>query len=163
MCDTGRKGRFISTNYSAQIDPLHSECGKFIQTLEKHFPNILDEMLNCDNQRFAPTNKRKFTTNFRHSDTSIATISKLLNVPILNMALSRVYIPKATVGGMLKPVEIETVEISETSWTKIENLNKNTMDTLWKYVSAQEITLSSCLYCCSWDFSLNQIIVIDNQ
>ena len=40
---------------------------------------------------------------------------KLLNIPILNMAHSRVYILKSTVFETLKQVEIENVEISEIS------------------------------------------------
>ena len=37
------------------------------------------------------------------------------------MAYNRVYIPRSTVFGALKPVEIENVEISETSSTKWRN------------------------------------------
>ena len=54
--------------------------------------------------------------------------SKLLNIPMLNKAHSRVYISKSTVFGTLKLVKIENAEISETLWTKIKNLNKNTID-----------------------------------
>ena len=53
---------------------------------------------------------------------------KLLNIPILNMTDSRIYILKSTIFRMLKPVEIENLEISEISWIKIENLNKNTIE-----------------------------------
>ena len=40
------------------------------------------------------------------------------------MGQSRDYIPKSNVFGTLKSVKIENAEINETSWTKIENLNK---------------------------------------
>ena len=46
---------------------------------------------------------------------------RLLNIPILNMTHSRVYIPKSTIFGALKPVKMNSAEISETSWTKITN------------------------------------------
>ena len=52
------------------MDPLYVLVGqKFIPMLEKHFPDILDEILNCNNQRFSPTNSEEFTTSFRHSHT----------------------------------------------------------------------------------------------
>ena len=56
--------------------------------------------------------------------------TKLLSIPILNMAHSRVYIPKSTIFGTLKPAAIENAEISETSWTKIESLNRSTMENI---------------------------------
>ena len=44
------------------------------------------------------------------------------------MAHSRVYVPKSTVINMLKPSGIENEDTSEISWTKIEKLNENTMN-----------------------------------
>ena len=44
------------------------------------------------------------------------------------MAHSKVYIPQSTISRMLKPVKKDSVEISETSWTKIKNSNENTME-----------------------------------
>ena len=72
---------------------------------------------------------------------------KLLNIPIQNIAHSRVYIPKSTICGTLILAEIENVKISETSWTKTENLNKLPWKILRKCVSAQKITMNSQLYC----------------
>ena len=53
MHDVNRDARYIGTKYSVQIGPLYFEWDKFIPTLEKHFPDILDEILNCDHQRDA--------------------------------------------------------------------------------------------------------------
>ena len=54
----------------------------------------------------------------------------LLNKPKLNTVHSRVYISKSVIFGMLKPVQIENAKISETLWTEIDNLNKNTKKNL---------------------------------
>ena len=43
---------------------------------------------------------------------------KLLSIPILNITCNRVHIPRATVFGMLNPIEIESIEVSNISWTK---------------------------------------------
>ena len=55
---------------------------------------------------------------------------KLLNIPILNAAHSRLYIPKSIAFKTMKPVEIENAEICEALWIKIENLSENTMKNL---------------------------------
>ena len=55
---------------------------------------------------------------------------KLLNMPILNTAYNRVYIPRLIIFGTLKPVEIEISEIRKTLWIKMEKLNENTMNNL---------------------------------
>ena len=51
MCEANREARYISTKYTVLIEPLCFEWGKFMPMLEKHFSDILDEILNCDNQR----------------------------------------------------------------------------------------------------------------
>ena len=40
----------INNKYTIQIEPLHFEWDKFIPTLEKEFPDILNEMLNHNSQ-----------------------------------------------------------------------------------------------------------------
>ena len=70
MYEANREARYISTKSSIQIDPLYFEWDKCIPTLEKHFQDILDEILNHDNQRSTPTNG-EFTTSFRCSHTNI--------------------------------------------------------------------------------------------
>ena len=50
MNDINREVRHIGTKYSVQIEPLFLEWDTFISILEKHFPDILDDTLNCDNQ-----------------------------------------------------------------------------------------------------------------
>ena len=88
---------------------------------------------------------------------------KLLNIPILNTAHSRVHIPKSTIFGTLKPVEIENGEISETSWTKSESLNKNTIENLEEIHQSSRNNTEFQLYNSIQAFSLNWVIVIDNQ
>ena len=41
----------INNKYNVQIYHLHFEWDKFIPTLEKEFPDILNEMLSPDNQQ----------------------------------------------------------------------------------------------------------------
>ena len=53
MCEVNREAKYISTKYSIWIDPLYFEWNRFIPTLEKHFLDILGEILNHDNQRYA--------------------------------------------------------------------------------------------------------------
>ena len=74
MHDLKGKARYIGTKYSVKIDPLYVEWDKLIPTLEEHFPDILDEILNCDHQRYAsvhnqdqstPASNSKLNTNFR--------------------------------------------------------------------------------------------------
>ena len=40
----------ISNKYTIQIEPLYIELDKLIPTLEKEFPDILNEMLNGTSQ-----------------------------------------------------------------------------------------------------------------
>ena len=67
MCDANHEAQYTSTKYILWIDPLYFQVDKFIPTLEKHFPDILDEILNHDDQRSAPENFAEFTTSYRHS------------------------------------------------------------------------------------------------
>ena len=78
--DVNREMRYISTKYSVQIGTLYFEWDKLISTLDKHFPDILEEILNCDHQRDAsaynqgqsiPANSSKLNTNFKHGVTQI--------------------------------------------------------------------------------------------
>ena len=39
----------ISNKYTIQIEPIQFECDKFLQTLEKDFPEILNEVLSHNN------------------------------------------------------------------------------------------------------------------
>ena len=41
----------ISNKYTVQIESLHFEWDKFIPTLEKEFPNILNEIISCNSQQ----------------------------------------------------------------------------------------------------------------
>ena len=66
MCETNREAKYSSTQW---IDPLYFGWDKSILTLENHFPDILDERLNCDNQRSASAN-REATIIFRDSHTN---------------------------------------------------------------------------------------------
>ena len=70
MCKANREARYITTEYSVWINALYFEWDKFIPMLEKHFPDILDEILNHDNQR-SPSANGEFTTSFRNSHISI--------------------------------------------------------------------------------------------
>ena len=45
---------------------------------------------------------------------------KSLSIPILNTTYNRVCIPRATVFSTLNPIEIESTEVSNISWTKKE-------------------------------------------
>ena len=67
-CEANSEARYIKIKYSVWINPLHFKWNKFIQKLEKHFPDILDKILNYDNQRSTSTNG-EFTTSFRCSHT----------------------------------------------------------------------------------------------
>ena len=49
---------------------------------------------------------------------------------ILYNAHSKVYIPKSNIFRALKPVQIDSVETTETPWTKITNSKINTMEHL---------------------------------
>ena len=71
MCDINGEARYISTKYSVWIDPLYFEWDKFIPTLEKHFPDLLDEILDCENGRSASAYNGEFTTTFRCSHRDI--------------------------------------------------------------------------------------------
>ena len=53
MYDVNKEARYIGTKYSVQVDPLYFEWDKLIPTLEKHLLDILIEILNHDNQRYA--------------------------------------------------------------------------------------------------------------
>ena len=44
---------------------------------------------------------------------------KLLKIPLLNTEHDTIHIPRKTIIGHLKPIEIEEFEVSNTSWTKI--------------------------------------------
>ena len=50
---------------------------------------------------------------------------KLLSILILNTAYDRSCIPRATVFGMLNPVEIKNTEVNNISWIKTEILQDN--------------------------------------
>ena len=50
MHDVNREVRYISSKYIVQIDPLYVEWNKLIPTLENHFPDSLEELLNHDHQ-----------------------------------------------------------------------------------------------------------------
>ena len=52
MHDVNRVVIYISNKYSMQRDPLNFEWDKLIVTLEIHFPDILEELLNCHHQRY---------------------------------------------------------------------------------------------------------------
>ena len=54
MHDVNGGAKFTSCKYSVQIDPLYFEWDRFIPTLEKHFLDILGEILNHDNHMYAP-------------------------------------------------------------------------------------------------------------
>ena len=69
MCEANREATFISAIYSIWIDPLYFMWDKFIPTLEKYFPDLLDEILSHNNQRSASVNG-EFTTGFRYSHTT---------------------------------------------------------------------------------------------
>ena len=43
-----------------------------------------------------------------------------LSIPILNTTYNRISIPRAAVFSMLSPIEIESTEVSNISWTKTE-------------------------------------------
>ena len=53
MCDVNKEARYINSKYSMQVDTLYFEWDKFIQTLEQYFPDILGEILNHDNHKYA--------------------------------------------------------------------------------------------------------------
>ena len=38
----------IGIKYSVKIKPMYFQWDKFIPRLEKHYPNIVQEMLDCD-------------------------------------------------------------------------------------------------------------------
>ena len=40
--------QYISNKYNVGINPLYFEWFEFIPMLERQFPDILNEMLNCD-------------------------------------------------------------------------------------------------------------------
>ena len=74
MYDVNREARYISHKYSVQIDPLYFEWDKLIPMLENYFPDILEELLNCDHQWCAsvhnqgqsiPARNSELNTNFR--------------------------------------------------------------------------------------------------
>ena len=44
------KAGYISSKYNVQINPLYFEWNKFIPTLERQFPDVIYEILNCDYQ-----------------------------------------------------------------------------------------------------------------
>ena len=73
ICEANREASYVSTKYSIQVGPLFFEWDKSIPKLEKHFPDILDDILNCE--RFASANG-EFTTSFRHSHTNIGKTQK---------------------------------------------------------------------------------------
>ena len=50
MNKVSSKAQIISNEYSICLDPLYSEWDRFTPTLEKQFPDILIEMLNCGHQ-----------------------------------------------------------------------------------------------------------------
>ena len=52
------EAKHIRKWYKVQIEFLHSEWDKFILTLEKEFPDILNEMLGFNNQQ-QPLNSNK--------------------------------------------------------------------------------------------------------
>ena len=49
---------------------------------------------------------------------------KFLSIHLLNKSYNRVYIPRSTVFGTLKLLDIENAEVSEISWTKLEILHE---------------------------------------
>ena len=51
MHEVAREMRCIDIKYIVKIEPMCFEWEKFISTLEKHFPDILQEILHCDCQR----------------------------------------------------------------------------------------------------------------
>ena len=73
MCETNIKAKYIRTKYSVWTEPLYFEWVKFIPMLEKYFPDILDEMLNCHNQMSASANGEA-TSSFRLNHTNIGRI-----------------------------------------------------------------------------------------
>ena len=85
---------------------------------------------------------------------------KLLNIPILNM-VTTVYKPKSMVFRALKPVRIESAEISQTSWIK-SRIQTRYHENLVEYVNPHKITMNSLLHHHSQVFNLNKVITIDN-
>ena len=71
-------GQRYYTEYSVWIELLFFEWEKLIPVLEKYFPDILDEMLNCDNQRSTSANG-KVITSFRCNHTNIGRIQGQLS------------------------------------------------------------------------------------
>ena len=72
---------------------------------------------------------------------------KLLSIPILNTMYENVCTPKATVNGILHPVEVESNEVSNISWTTTEQLQdrtkiaqKNSQQYHWNQASSQKTT-----------------------
>ena len=51
MNEVTNKATCISNKYKIQIEPLEFEWDKFIPTLEKDFPDILNEVLSCTNNQ----------------------------------------------------------------------------------------------------------------
>ena len=50
MNEVSSEAQYISSKYNVPIEPLYLEWDKFIPTLERQFPDILNEMLNHDHQ-----------------------------------------------------------------------------------------------------------------
>ena len=85
MSDDNKEVRYTGTKNSLQMDPLYFEWDKFVPTLEKHFPDILGDILNHDYQGYAlvqgqgqsfPANNDEFNISLRHSHTDIGKTQK---------------------------------------------------------------------------------------
>ena len=62
MIEVSYKAQNISSNHIVQINPLYFEWDKFILTLERQFPDVLNEMVNCDHQwHLSDQNKSRST------------------------------------------------------------------------------------------------------
>ena len=50
MNELSSEAQYTSNKYNVRINPFHFEWDKFRPMLERRFPDILREMLNCDHQ-----------------------------------------------------------------------------------------------------------------
>ena len=74
MHGVNREVMYIGTKYSIQIDPIYFDWDTFIPTLESHFPDIAEELMNHGHLRYAlvhnegksiPASSSELNTNFR--------------------------------------------------------------------------------------------------
>ena len=75
MGEVNREVRCTGTKNNVKMEPIYFEWDRFILTLEAHFPDILEEILNCGHQRnyhkqgqgqSIPAGSSKLNINFRY-------------------------------------------------------------------------------------------------